>query len=115
MNTIENEILTRTQMQALNEIKKMIRNKFDIENIILYGSSVRGELDEESDIDLLIITKKALSRKIRHKITEIVFEVNLKYETNYSTFVVDHDSWENGPYSILPIHEEIEREGVICE
>ena len=42
-------------MQTLNEIKKTIRNKFDIENIILYGSSVRGELDKESDIDLLII------------------------------------------------------------
>ena len=113
MASIENQFLSQVQVQALKEIKERIKNKFEIENIILYGSSVRGELDEESDIDLLIITKNILARRVRHEITEIVFEINLKYETNFSTLVVDYDSWENGPYSILPIHEEVEREGVV--
>lgn len=113
MAIIEENILNNEQITALEEIKNKIKNKFEIERIILYGSVVRKEMDEESDIDLLIITKKALQREVRHVITDIVFEVNLKYGTNYSTLVVDENSWEDGPYSILPIHEEIEKEGVV--
>jgi len=115
MKPIIDTILTENQAQALVEIKNQIKEKFEIENIILYGSIVRGDFDDESDIDLLIITKDVLPRRVRHEITDIVFDVNLKYETNYSTFVVDHNSWIDGPYSILPIHDEITREGVIYE
>ncbi len=115
MRSIDDTMLTNIQAKALSEIKDRVKEKFKIDNMILYGSIVRGDLDEESDIDLLIITDEVLSRRIRHEITDIVFEVNLKYETNYSTFVVDRNSWRNGPYSILPIHDEIEREGVIYE
>jgi len=115
MATRESNILDNEQLSALEEIKTEIKNKFEIENIILYGSVVRGEMDEESDIDLLIITKNKLQREVRHEITDVVFEVNLKFGTNYSTLVVDKKSWEKGPYTILPIYEEIEKEGVVCE
>jgi predicted nucleotidyltransferase len=115
MAYIKKNILNNNQSSALEEIKNKINEKFRIENIIIYGSIVRGEMDEESDIDLLIITKNALSRKVRHRITDIVFDVNLKYGTNYSTLVVDNNSWKKGLYSILPIHEEIEREGIVYE
>jgi len=115
MSTIDGKILTENQSKALEEIKNKINKEFEIESIILYGSVVRGELDEESDIDLLIITKNVLPRRVRHEITDIVFDINLKYETNYSTFVVDLNSWENGPYSILPFYKEIEKEGVVYE
>ena len=115
MKAIDDTILTQNQAQALIEIKNQIKEKFKIENIILYGSIVRGDFDEESDIDLLIITVDVLPRRVRHEITDIVFDVNLKYETNYSTLVVDGSSWKSGPYCILPIHDEIEREGIVYE
>ena len=115
MKAIDDTILTQNQAQALIEIKNQIKEKFKIENVILYGSIVRGDFDEESDIDLLIITVDVLPRRVRHEITDIVFDVSLKYETNYSTLVVDRSSWKSGPYCILPIHDEIEREGVVYE
>jgi predicted nucleotidyltransferase len=115
MKVLDDTMLTQKQFQALSEIRDRINEKFNIENMILYGSIVRGDFDEESDVDLLIITSDILPRRVRHEITDIVFDVNLKYETNYSTLVVDNSSWRNGPYSILPIHDEIEKEGVIYE
>jgi len=115
MAMTEDNILNDKQLGALEEIKRDIKNKFEVEKIILYGSVVRGEMDEESDIDLLIITEEKLQREVRHEITDVVFEVNLNFGTNYSTLVVDKNSWEKGPYSILPIFEEIEKEGVVCE
>ncbi|MBI4574447.1 MAG: nucleotidyltransferase domain-containing protein [candidate division NC10 bacterium] len=80
--------------------------------MVLFGSAARGEADEESDLDLLILTKKPVTRPTRHQITDLIFDVNLRYGTNFSSLVVDRDNWERGVVSVLPIHEEILRDGV---
>jgi predicted nucleotidyltransferase len=85
---------------------------FQAEKIILYGSAARGEADDESDVDLLILTRNVLSRLERHQITRLIFETNLQYNTNFSTLVVPLNSWESGLFSVLPIHRQIESDGV---
>lgn len=112
MKTIEQIGLTPLQKKALGEIKEQLEKSFRIESITLYGSVSRGEADLESDIDLLIITEEFLNRETRHQITDIVFEINLKYNTNFSTLVLDKKNWE-GVYSVLPLKTEILRDGVI--
>jgi predicted nucleotidyltransferase len=107
------DYLSPTQQRALGELKQRLNSQFDyIERLILYGSTARGNSDDESDIDLLVITAEPLSRFGRHKITNIVFEVNLKHGTNISTMVVDLFSWEKGVVSVLPIKKAISRDGI---
>lgn len=79
---------------------------------MLFGSIVRGEADNESDIDLLVLTSRKLDRTSRHEITDLVFEINLKYNTNFSTLVVDSDTWDTGLLSVLPIRDEVISEGL---
>jgi predicted nucleotidyltransferase len=112
MKTLDQVELSQDQRQALAEIRERLADSFDIEAIKLFGSASRGETDEESDIDLLIITRIPLRRIVRHQITDIVCEINLKYDTNLSTLVVDQESWDTGVYSVLPLHDEILREGI---
>jgi uncharacterized protein len=112
MKTLSQVPLTPNQRQALSEIRRCLTGMFDIEEIILFGSVARGEADQESDLDLLIVTKFPLRRTVRHQITDIVCEINLQFDTNLSTLVVDHSSWQTGTFSILPIHDEIIKEGV---
>jgi len=112
MKQLEEVTLTSNQRQALNELRCRLLEEFEIENLVLFGSVARGEADEESDIDILVITKHAKTRPERHEITDAVFEINLQHDTSFSTLVVDIDSWEAGPIRVLPIHEEIEREGI---
>ena len=112
MKTLDQIPLTLNQKAALAELRRRLSDTFDIEAIRLFGSVARGEADGESDLDLLLITKYRLKRIVRHQITDIVFEVNLYYDTNFSTLVVDHDSWETGIFSVLPLRDEILKEGV---
>jgi uncharacterized protein len=112
MKTLDQIKLAKNQRQALAELRQRIIGTFDIEAINLFGSVSRGEADEESDIDLLIITRIPLRRIVRHQITDIVCEINLKYDTNLSTLVVDQESWNTGVFSVLPLHDEILREGI---
>jgi len=46
-------------IKIVNKFGKEIKNEFgEIENIILFGSVAEGKETEESDIDLLVVTKK---------------------------------------------------------
>ena len=92
---------------AIEQCKNLINKQFEIVDYIIFGSFVRAKEDNESDLDLLILTEKKISRPKRHIITDIVFEINLKYNTNISTLVIDEYSWQNGLISILPIKREI--------
>lgn len=105
-------ILSSIQSDALREIKARIPEYFRVVDFLLYGSAVREEADDESDIDLMIILAEPVSRLKRHEITDVVFDVNLEFGTNFSTLVVDQKSWDSGPISILPLKEEINREGI---
>ena len=113
MKTLNQINLTPAQNKALSELKKKLERDFEIINIAIFGSVVREEADRESDLDLLIITKNPLQRTLRHQITDLVCEVNLKFATNISTLVVDQAAWQLGLYSVLPIHDEILKEGVL--
>lgn len=104
--------LSATQFGALAALKGQLHAAFQIEGITLYGSVARGEAGNESDIDLLILTTRRLSRPERHQITAIIFEINLRYDTNFSSLVIDRAAWESGLASVLPIRAEILRDGI---
>ena len=112
MKTLDHVQITEKQLAALGEIKRRLLEKFAINTLILYGSVSRNQADEESDVDLLVVTSNQLTRYERHQITDAVFEVNLQYETNFSTLVIDYQSWETGIFSVLPIRDEIIRDGI---
>jgi len=58
-------------------IKKVIEKIFkevgvEIDKLILFGSRARGDYKKYSDWDLLIVTKKGLSRKEKQKLAHLV-------------------------------------------
>ena len=113
MKRLDEIAVTPKEAKALRDLKGRILDEFHIEKLILYGSTVRGEADEESDIDLLIVSDLPLTRYKRHQITDVVFEVNLQYDTNFSTLVVDRSAWERGALSVLPLRNEILKDGIL--
>lgn len=112
MKSIDELPLMISERNALSELKKRLMESFDIKSITLFGSVSRSESDNTSDIDLLILTSHPIEKLKRHEITDIVFEINLKFNTNFSTLVLDENNWENGPYSVLSIKQEIIQDGV---
>ena len=106
--------LPEGQRRALDDVKlRLLQCGVPIDQLILFGSAARGEAGTESDIDLLVVTAKPVSRRQRHEITDLVFDVNLARGTNISTVVVDSESWLRGALSAMPIRAEVEAEGVV--
>lgn len=106
------QFLTNQQCKAIRELKNEIKKYFDLYDIVLFGSVARQEADEESDMDLLIVIKEEATHIVRNQISDIVFEINLKYDTNISIVVLEKSKWDNGVMHITPFYKEIERDGV---
>ena len=77
MKLVTVEEREKSLKDELNRIVEIIKNEYDPERIILFGSLAEGKMHEWSDIDLLIIKKTAkrpiernieLSRLIRPKV-----------------------------------------------
>ena len=112
MRQLSDISVTPEPREALADLRQRRSSRFEIERIVLFGSAARGEADEESDLDLLILTRQPLSRPTRRQITDLIFDTNLRYGTNLSSLVIDRDNRERGPASVLPIHDEILKDGV---
>lgn len=98
---------------AIAEAVGLLRSRFPVERVMLYGSKARGTDDEESDIDLLVLTSRKLGWKERDAITDALFDIELAHGVVISSLVLPAAEWEQGRFTVLPIHEEIEESGVL--
>ena len=112
MKTLLDIQLSQQLWKALQESQKRLSAEFAIDRFILFGSIVRGEADEESDVDLLIVLKDPPTHQVRNAISRLILNINLEYDTNLSGLVVDQKAWDEGLLTVLPIHEAIEAEGL---
>jgi len=98
--------------KALEVARDRLTAQFEVDRIVLFGSVVWGKPNEESDVDLLIVLKDRPDHGIEDQISRVILEINLEYDTNLSELIVDRQTWDHGPASVLPIHEEIEKRGI---
>ncbi len=96
---------------ALSQLKTKLTADYPVVRLVLFGSAVRGEMDEESDVDVLVLTSHPLKSVERNAMYDEVFAINLRYDTNVSVLVTDLHNWEAGPLSVMPIREAVEKEG----
>jgi uncharacterized protein len=99
-------------IKALAELKARLQALYPGVRLILFGSAARGEMDEESDVDVLVLTNESLDMRAQDRIVHEVFAINLHYDTNISVLITDRQNWEQGVFSVLPIRKAIEKEGV---
>lgn len=77
----------------------------------LFGSRARGEGNEESDIDILILLKEA-STQIRGQIFEITADILLEFDIDISPLVMDQKKFDDMLRRERLLPREIERDGI---
>jgi predicted nucleotidyltransferase len=104
--------VSASERDAIHEAVKILSDCLPVDRIVLFGSKARGEDDDESDIDLLVLTRRTTTRGERHAACDAVHPVQLQRGVVISLLIVSTEDWTSGPFSVLPIHKEVEDQGV---
>ncbi|MDQ3022613.1 MAG: nucleotidyltransferase domain-containing protein [Bacteroidota bacterium] len=104
-----------TSKEILDELTANIKSIFNdsLLKIILYGSRVRNDGTEESDIDFVVLTdlEDDIIREKERDVTNISVELSLKYDSVVSVLIINYDIYKKY-LNVLPFYKNIETEGI---
>jgi len=112
MKDIKHLNITENEREAIQVASKMLKEKFPVTKVALFGSKARGDDDDESDIDLLLLTYRPVSWAERKDINAALYDIQLSYSVIISTLIATDKDWDKGPFSVMPIHEEVHKDGI---
>ena len=96
------------------QVNKLLSSR--IKKIILYGSYARGDFNENSDIDIMILTDLTDEEIIeyRDKVSDIAFDIefNNKFDIMLSPLIKNIDKF-NYWLQALPFYMNVQKEGVV--
>ncbi len=112
MKTIDDLALKNNENIAIREATIMLKKKFSVKEVILFGSKARGDDDPESDIDLFLVTGRPLHWKERQAIIHALFDLGMAYDVIFSILDTSEDEFNKGIFTSFPVYQEIINEGV---
>jgi len=109
--------ITDTRINAVSEkVLKAAQEALgdNLDRVILFGSYARGDYDDESDIDFLIIAHIAQeeANARRRDIRKHIPAIDLEYDLTVSLHVTGTEIF-NRFQNVLPFYQNVLREGVL--
>jgi predicted nucleotidyltransferase len=98
------------ERDALSRVTQTLRDRFGATEVILYGSAARGQLDEESDIDLFVVLPR-IDWEIQKEIIGVCFEAELQCGRVFSATCFTTQELEDSPLRSSPLVLAARREG----
>lgn len=99
--------------ELLRRCKEAVRHVVPDADVILYGSRARGDAqDEHSDYDLLILTDQEDIVAVEEKVQKALFWIEVDTGAVLPIIVFSREEWNTELHRCMPLHENIEREGV---
>lgn len=108
MDTVKYDI-----QAILKELKEKLNSLLgdNFSRIVLFGSRARGDFEEESDTDIVLIVKN-ITREIRNSIYEKVAEIEIKYNFPVSLLIFSERDFDQLKKRERRIAIDIEKEGI---
>jgi len=107
--------LTNQEKTALSEFVARLRERYadEIVLVMLFGSKVRGNFDEESDLDVLVVVEGDDRWPYWREITDLTSDLLQDYEVNLSALVFNEEYYRWLVEHRAPIYNNTTREGIL--
>jgi predicted nucleotidyltransferase len=78
------------KIKVLKDLSTLLKSRFadDLTDIVLFGSQADGHAHKNSDFDILIILKQKADWKIEREISDLCYEVDLKYNIIIDSHII---------------------------
>jgi len=105
--------LTKNEQHAVKKFVSAIKEKLkdQVIEIRLFGSKVRGDYYEDSDIDILIILK-GRKKVVIDTLYQELLEVELEYDSKISLTIFSEVEYNHNKHAQTPFVETLANEGV---
>jgi len=104
-----------TKEEALTLVRELIfelKREFPISKVVLFGSYARGEQEQFSDIDLLILLDCEVEDEVSKEIVHRICEYEIDNDVAIDALIFAVDEWDESPLTYEPIHDDVDEEGV---
>jgi predicted nucleotidyltransferase len=104
--------LSKTEQAILNQFKYILQQTLGdrLMELRLFGSHARGDSNEGSDYDVLVIVDKRTD-DIREMVLDADVEMMNRHEKLFAALIYDESEWQNA--QSFPHAWNIEREGIV--
>ena len=108
MNSNRRDIILHFSQQ----VKVIFGNKLD--KIILYGSYARGDYNEHSDVDIMILTTLTDEEieGVQTEIFDLAFDFQMDYDIDISVIIQNRERF-NYWLGVLPFYNNVQKEGIV--
>jgi predicted nucleotidyltransferase len=89
--------VTVTERAVLGRFKQNVSLRLSVHKVILFGSRARGDADEFSDMDILVVLNEPANREAREYVSHVAWEVGFEPGILVVPVTVSRAEWEEGP------------------
>jgi len=113
-NAIQNIKMPETHRRLLERCVPILRRELgdNLVELILFGSTARGEAEWDSDVDIAAIVHDEVSYRERDRIVDALYDVELEESAIASVLYVPEDRFRERAAWGFGIFSDIRREGV---
>lgn len=98
----------------ITTLKQMLLREFGdkIRDVILFGSQAKGTATELSDYDILIILNEPYNWKLRDRITDVMYDMELKHDILFDKHLLSVNEIKNSLRGAEPIYKNAIKNGI---
>ncbi len=113
MKTLNSWTGKTADTELLRRCKEAITDVVPDATVILYGSRARGDASEYSDYDIMVIVNQTVNMAMKERILDNIFPIELETGAVLTYIVHNKEKWDSPLYQAMPLHKNVDRDGVI--
>ncbi len=104
--------LAPNELAAIGRLKEILARDFDLVKLILYGSKARGDSNEESDVDLIVVLRHPPDWRVKRAIYRRCSEIGLEYDIVFQPVVFAESEFDSPRFRVTPLLRNVAAEGL---